>query len=261
MRRPVRAMVAPDSAIQAGLEKHYQAKRRRRLLDVKTLDSAIAPLPSAVNLRASLPHATEAPAYKMFEDVSDAVDSVAGYLDEEPVIKQAPREHRASAPPPKPRISVADLVSQLGAASKDEMVLDAAMRFVAQDAQRVAVLLLRKGALDGWRGVNVDGAALQRLKVPLTDVPLIGQTLTSGEPFVGELTAASLRAIAGSLGLTRSVLGIVLPLRIGQRPSGCIIGAESTLDALRRQGEYAKAAQKIDHALHISYLRRQLAAP
>jgi hypothetical protein len=79
--------------------------------------------------------------------------------------------------------------------------------------------------------------------------------------WVGRLFAAELGALAQPLGAAREGLGVVLPVRIGKRAVGVVVGLDGTLDALRHKPELDRLAIKLDQALHISYLRRLLMQP
>ena len=149
----------------------------------------------------------------------------------------------------------------LVAATSDDAIFDVAMQYVAQDVGRLAVFLLRNGILGGWRGQGIDNALLRQLNVGLDEAPALARALSSGEVWVGRLYAAELGALAQPLGAAREGLGIVLPVRIGKRAVGVVVGLDGTLDALRHKSELDRLAVKLDQALHISYLRRLLMQP
>ena len=73
--------------------------------------------------------------------------------------------------------------------------------------------------------------------------------------------AAELGALAKPLGAAREGLGVVLPVRIGKRAVGVVVGLDATLNVLRHKSELDRLAVKLDQALHISYLRRLLMQP
>jgi hypothetical protein len=179
------------------------------------------------------------------------IDAVAGFLDEQPS-------------PPAPldeRLPMAQVAAMLLAASCDDAIFEVAMRYVAQDVGRLAVFLLRNGLLGGWRGQGVDGAQLRQLNVALAEAPALARTLAQGEAWVGRLYAAELGPLAEPLGAAREGLGLLLPVLIGKRAVGVIVGLDGSLNALRHKADLDRLVVKLDQALHISYLRRLLLQP
>ena len=102
---------------------------------------------------------------------------------------------------------------------------------------------------------------LRGLNVALEEVPVVARALASGEAWVGRLYAADLGALAQPLGAAREALGVVLPVRIGKRAVGALVGLDASLEALRHKADLDRLAVKLDQALHISYLRRLLMQP
>lgn len=268
--RKIRPMVAPELLISYGLERHYQVKRQPRVVEVRTGSSDLlkidAPKTPTVPKAATVPPvvkapppvplpppAEEAPVWGTFGDGAPTVDidSIAGFLDERP----------EKAPSGLMRLPMREVASQLLAATSDEAIFDVALRYVAEDVQRLAVFLLRNGLLGGWRGIGVDGKMLRQLNVGLAEAPLVARTLSSGEAWVGRMHASELGALAQPLGAARESLGVVLPVRIGKRAVAAVIGLDASLEALRRKPQLDRLAVKLDQALHISYLRRLLLEP
>jgi hypothetical protein len=253
--KPVRAMVAPELLIQYALERYYKIKRRPRVVQVSTggtdllkfETSSSAPLP-----RSSRPGdaPASAPVYNPTGEIplSNDLDALSGYLDEQP----APSKARA------PQLAMKDVAAQLVAATSDDAIFDVAMRYVAGDVQRLAVFLLRNGLLGGWRGLGVDNAVLRGVNGALDDAPVVARVLSSGETWVGRLYAHELGGLAAPLAAAKEALGVVLPVRIGKRAVGVVIGLDASLEALRRKPDLDRLALKVDQALHISYLRRLL---
>ncbi len=278
--KKIRPMVAPELLVQYARERYYKVKRKPRVVQVRTggsdLLSIDAPKTPAM---VSLPPGTseppptsggrtaptlpppppkeamtsDAPVYTGVGSgpIKVDVEALAGYLDEQP-----------EAPPPRAgRLPMEKISALLVAASTDDAIFDVAMRVVEQDVARLAVFLLRNGLLGGWRGTGVDGALLRQLNVALEEAPAIARALSGGEAFVGRLYAAELGALAQPLGAAREGLGVILPVRIGKRAVGAVVGLDASLDALRHKAELDKLAVKLDQALHISYLRRLLMQP
>jgi hypothetical protein len=258
-KRNVRPMVAPELLIQYALERHYQVKRKLRVVQVRTPTSdllridaprtPIVPTPALATAGTPPPAdaAASAPVWSSYgQNVPTVdVDDLAGYLDDGP--------ERPEALPA--RVSLREVAGELVAALSDDAILDVALRFVAQDVQRLAAFVLRHGSFSGWRGLGVDGATLRRVQVALDDAPLVARALSSGEAWVGRLKPSELGGLAAPLGASET-LGVVLPLRIGRRAVGAIVGLDASLEALRHKSELDKLALKIDQALHIGYLRR-----
>lgn len=263
--KKVRPMVAPELLVQYALERYYKVKREPRVVQVRTggsdLLSIDAPKTPAMMAAPTLPPpppppkdaTSEAPIYTGVGSgpIKVDVDSLAGYLDEQP---EAP-------PPRKGRLPMDKVSALLVAATSDDAIFDVAMRVVEQDVGRLAVFLLRNGLLGGWRGQGVDSAMLRQLNVGLEEAPAVARALSGGEAFVGRLYAAELGALAQPLGAAREGLGVILPVRIGKRAVGAVVGLDASLDALRHKAELDKLAVKLDQALHISYLRRLLMQP
>jgi hypothetical protein len=259
-------MVAPELLVQYALERYYKVKRKPRVVQVETSGSDLlkidapqtpAMLPMSAKLPPPPPSAEDAqsiaPIYTGFGSgpIKVDVESLAGYLDDAP-----------QAPPPKAgRLPMEKVSAMLVAAQTDDAIFDVAMRVVEQDVGRLAVFLLRNGLLGGWRGNGVDNAMLRQINVGLAEAPAIARALSQGDAFVGRLYAAELGALAQPLGAAREGLGVILPVRIGKRAVGALVGLDASLDALRSKAELDRLAVKLDQALHISYLRRLLLQP
>ena len=126
---------------------------------------------------------------------------------------------------------------------------------------RLAVFLLRNGLLGGWRGQGIDNAMLRQINVGLEEAPAIARVLAGAEAWVGRLYAAELGELAKPLGAAREGLGVILPVRIGKRAVGAVVGLDASLNVLRHKKDLDRLAVKLDQALHISYLRRLLMQP
>ena len=259
-QKQIRPMVAPELLVQYGLERYYKVKRKPRVVQVQTgssdllsIDAPQTPSRMRVPTLPPPPPAdaeSDAPVYGGVGSgpIKVDVDSLAGYLDEQP----------EAAPPKAGRIPMDKVSTMLVAAQTDDAIFDVAMRFVEQDVGRLAVFLLRNGLLGGWRGSGIDSALLRQINVGLEEAPAIARTLSQGDAFVGRLYAAELGALAQPLGAAREGLGVILPVRIGKRAVGALVGLDASLDALRHKPELDKLAVKLDQALHISYLQRLL---
>jgi hypothetical protein len=261
--KKIRPMVAPELLVQYALERYYKVKRKPRVVQVQTGGSDLLSIDGPKNLAMMTPPApppplprnalSDAPVYSGHGSgpIKVDVDSLAGYLDEQP----------HSQPAAVARIPMQKVSSLLVAATSDDAVFDVAMQYVAQDVGRLAVFLLRNGLLGGWRGQGIDNALLRQINVGLEEAPAIARALASGEVWVGRLYAAELGALAQPLAAAREGLGVVLPVRIGKRAVGAVVGLDGTLDSLRHKADLDRLAVKLDQALHISYLRRLLMQP
>jgi hypothetical protein len=257
-RLPIRAMVSPELLMQYALEKHYKVRRKPRVVEVRTTGSDLLYIEDGSR------QAPEARAVSREEDpiapvygglpstmAVDALDAVTGYIDESPQV--APK-----VTPGPSRMTMATLPEVLVAASTDESVLDAAVRFLAQDIPRVWMFLLKNGELWSWGGRGIESSTMTGAHVAMTELPLVAQALASGEVLVGRLQPSALGRLAAPLGAQGELLGLVLPVRIGKHAVGVIFGLDVPLDVLRRKPELDKLALKLDQALHINYLRRLL---
>jgi len=223
------------------------------------IEEPTAKVASSLPLGAKLPPpppedaSSEAPVYTGFGSgpLKVDVDSMAGYLDDAP----------EAAPVDTGRIPMDKVSAMLVAAQTDDAIFDVAMRYVEQDVGRMAVFLLRNGLLGGWRGSGIDNAMLRQLNVGLEEAPAIARTLQTGQAWVGRLYAAELGELAKPLGAAREGLGVILPVRIGKRAVGAVVGLDATLNILRHKKELDRLVDKLDQALHISYLRRLLMQP
>jgi hypothetical protein len=139
-------------------------------------------------------------------------------------------------------------------------VFEVALKYLQPDVPRLCVLLLRGGNLSGWRSRGLDPRAVAEIRISLAELPLVARALASGEVFVGQFSATALDPVARPLGLVGEALGLVLPVSIGKHNVGCVVGVEPSLQLMRRKAELTKLATKMDQALHIGYLRRQLLA-
>ena len=258
-RKPIRPMVAPELLMQYGLEKHYRVRRRPRIVEVKTSGAELLHLEGGT--RAPIPAMPvpqhEAPVYMPVSEsgpvFTDQLDSVTGYLDE--------TSHPAPpVPPPEGPLTWKTLIDKFVAATTDEAVLDAAARYLAQDIPRVCVMLLRDGELVTWGGRGLQPERFVGLRVPLAELPLLAQSLASGDVLAGRLQPAALGRFSQPLGVEHELLGLILPVRIGKHAVGVILGLDATLEAMRKKPELEKLVLKLDQALHINYLRRLLLA-
>jgi hypothetical protein len=244
-RRPVRPMVAPELLIQHALERHYHAARKPRIVSLRALPDNLLTLPSARR---------EEPIAPVWDSHPPAgapppPDGI-GNLDE--------LREPAASPTEAPRIGLAQIAAQLASAPNDTAIFEIAMRFVAQECDRVALLLLRDGVLRGWRGLGIDTDALKATSVPLEEVPLLARTIATGALQLGQLRQSDVGRFALPVRLTGETLGVVVAVHMGKRPVGCMLGVHATLEALRHRDELERLGTKLDQALHISYLRRLL---
>lgn len=260
VRKPVRPMVAPEMLIAYALEKHYRI-RRKRVVEVKEPSDLLkipqepAPFgspPPAMPVYQPVPPPPDRPAYSAMavEMESVQIDAVTGFLDESPQIP-------AYSPTPT-AFTLKHVVEHFVGATTDEAVLDIAARYLSQYVPRVWIFLLKKGELCSWGGRGLDPGSMAGVKAQITELAIVGQSLTTGEVLAGRLQPAALARLATPLGIFGETLGYVLPVRIGKHPVGVIFCLEAPLDAMRKKADFEKLAQKLDQALHINYLRRLL---
>jgi Type II secretion system (T2SS), protein E, N-terminal domain len=265
--KPVRAMVAPELLIQYALEKHYGVRRKARVMMVREgsglldFDGHRAPrvaMPPQSPAKkgpppppGTQPATNEAPVWNWYGSESpqgQAVASLSGFLDEQ-IKPEAPKRER---PPLK------IVAEKLLMADSDEAIFDVALSYVGIDAEKLAAFLLRNGQLVGWRGRGVDDAQLKKVKIKLEDAPMLAGVLASGQAWVGSVQLKDLGALAKPLGVFDEGLGVVLPVRIGKRAVAAVVGLQASDDIMRHASTINKLANKIDQALHIGYLRRQI---
>jgi hypothetical protein len=256
VRKPVRAMVAPEMLIAYALEKHYRI-RRKRVVEIKEPSDLlkIPPVPGQpppIPVYQAVPPPPDRPAYTAMavEMESVQIDAVTGFLDEAPQIP-------AYSPTPT-AFTLKHVVEHFVGATTDEAVLDIAARYLSQYVPRVWIFLLKKGELTSWGGRGLDPGSMAGVKAAITELAIVGQSLTTGEVLAGRLQPAALARLATPLGIFGETLGYVLPVRIGKHPVGVIFCLEAPLDAMRKKADFEKLAQKLDQALHMNYLRRLL---
>jgi hypothetical protein len=261
--KPVRPMVAPELLLLHALELHYQVARKPRsrqrgrtdvrrvepprpIVDIGPIEALASPLPPP------LPPLVHAPVYGSHADPSTGeVEKVAAYLDEEP-----PQELAMSR---TARRSIRELAGQMAAAPSDDMVLEAALRFLGQDVQRLAALVLRGHQLRGARGLGINSDRVHQLVLTTDESPLVATVLASGETWLGRVFAHELGGtLVSVLAAARDATGIVLPIRIGRKPAGVIVGVNVSMEVMRHKPELDRLAHKLDQALQLSALRRQL---
>jgi hypothetical protein len=180
----------------------------------------------------------------------DEADVHTGYLDEEVAPSGFADESRLPT-----------LLQQLAQARGDEDVLDLILKYLSPVATRLCILTLRREELSGWRGVNINAAQLAGTRVPLANFPLFQAALQAGQAYAGKLEEWTLGGLAALLGVRGDVNGMVVPIRVGQRPAGVLLGVGIAPEVLRKRAELDKLALKIDQALHLQYLKRALLTP
>jgi hypothetical protein len=255
-RRPIRAMVAPELLLQYGLEKHYGVKKKVRVVQVQSGGADLTKIGGGRPAPPVPPDAgSSAPVWDPYAVSAKAkvnVDAVAAYIDQKD-------EDGISLPTPEvERTTLKDLAQELIKATSDDAVFEQGMRFVAQDAPRVVAFVLRGDQLSGWHAVGVDGNLVRKLVLALADLAQVAQSLSTGEAFVGKLASRELGALAGPLDIGWETVAVVVPVRIGKRAVGVILGVDAEAGAVKHKAELDKLAQKLDQALHIGYLRRLL---
>jgi hypothetical protein len=255
---PVRTMVCPELLMQYALEKHYHVRRKPRVVEVRTGNSDLLKIEDAARTAGQAPRESDSPEAPVYHASTAplemaSLDAATGYLDE------------TTPPPlddqPPPRFELKQLAEALATCTSDEQVLDLAVRWLAQDMGRVWALLLRQGDLWSWGGRGFDLAPLAGAHVALAELPLVAQSLSTGEVLVGRIPPPSLGRLAQPLGVFQETLGTIVPVRIGKHAVAVLIGVEANLEAMRRKPELDKLALKLDQALHINYLRRLLLQP
>jgi len=250
-RRPVRPMVAPELLVQYALEKVYKVRRKPRAVDLGKSESDPRVSDRERPVYQPAPPA-DRPVYTPMAVEMEAVqiDAVTGFLDEAPQIP-------AQSPTPT-AFTLKNVVEQLAESTTDEAMLDTVARYLSQYVPRVWIFLLKKSELVSWGGRGLDPSSMVGARVPLAELPLVGQALSTGEVLAGRLQPQALARLATPLGVFGETLGYVLPVRVGKHPVGVIFCLDAPLDAMRKKADFEKLAQKIDQALHINYLRRLL---
>ncbi len=243
----VRPMVAPELLVQYALEKHYRIRRATKLApkeeEIQIFEG---------DLEEGAPES--APLYNPIPAGESALAEQTGYLDETPALAavELPSTLGLDA------LTLAELCQQLATCGSDEAALDLTLRFLNQDIARVWALLLRDGQLYSWRGRGIDPAVMSGFTAKPGECGLVPRVLGSGEVLAGRIQPRGLGILAHRLNVREETLGAILPVRLARRSMGAIVAIDATLAAMRRKPELDQLALKLDHALHINFLRRQL---
>ncbi len=235
----VRAMVAPDVLIDFALGKHYGVRRRTRVLEVR--DAQLLEVDAIEELPTYEPHVEHEA-----DDDTIAAPMKLGFLDERPAPAKAP---------PGPRLSSLEGVrARLMAASTDEAVFEILLEALRDAAARFAILLLRGGVLVAHRGQGLDTRSLALIRLPLADAPALARLLDGNAPYFGPLPA-ELGSFFQAAGAPN---GLVLPLSMGRKSIGAIVGGQVPRELAARSEELKRIAEMVDLALHIGHLRARL---
>jgi hypothetical protein len=221
LKRPVRQMVAPLWLITRALERLYGVAAPETELGHEDVEIVVDDAPEP------------------------AVAAATGFLDE--ALPRAPRP-------------LSELFAELAEASSDQATLDALMGFLLPELPRQCVLALRQGELTPLQARGLELSSLRGARAAVAELPLVEDVLATGEAYVGRLSPAALGSLAAPLGVRGPVPGVLLPLRVGGQPRGCLVGLDASPEG-RRKAELDQLAQRLDHALHIHQLRRLLLAP
>jgi hypothetical protein len=243
----VRPMVAPELLVKYALEKHYKIRRAGKLApqeeEIQIHEGDLEPADMI----------DSAPLYNEIPSGEIGIDEQTGYLDETPMVA---RDLPASGP--LSALTLHELCEQMAGAGTDEVVLEMVLRYLNQDIARVWALLLRDGQLFSWRGRGIEPQVMANFMAKPDELGLVKRAMASGEVLAGRIQPGGLGVMAATLGVREETLGAILPIRLARRPVGAIIAIDATLSAMRRKTELDQLAVKLDHALHINFLRREL---
>jgi len=265
----LRPMVAPDVLLEFALDKHYGIKRQPRIVEVRDAELLEVGAPLAV-----------------YEPHLNPPGSAIGYLDDQRPATRPP----SPSPPPLPRVApqiaapppvaapapvaapgpvaapaptkaspcTLDADALRGAlliAASDDDIFDRLLDALAPVAPRLAVLLVRSGVLVAHRGRGVDAQGLQSVRLPLTESPQLVKMLEAGAPYLGPLPS-QLGSLFQEVG---DASGLLLPLTLGKRPVGVLIGGNVSPSLQRTPTTLERIGAMVDLALHASHLRARLA--
>ncbi|HZS37726.1 MAG TPA: hypothetical protein VFF06_12905, partial [Polyangia bacterium] len=218
---PVRAMVAPERVVLEAIDRMYGAVAPAR-------EPESVALFGAAELKSG-PLAPSAPLPVV------GLDEMTGFLDEAP----RPQPRRSARP-----MSREQLIQRFAAATQDEAILGAALEFVAQHAGGAALFLLRSGELRGFNAIGLDLAVTRRMRAPIDELPLVAQACASGEVYTGIIAPPSFGRLAEPLGVTGELMVVLVPVRVGRRAVGCIIGVDLASSALNHRDDLEALAIK-----------------
>src|SRR5262249_54645608 len=147
------------------------------------------------------------------------------------------------------------LRARLLTAQNDEQIFDAALDALHVSVGRLALLLIQDGLLAAYRARGIDPRSLELLRVPLEGAPAIARLLEAAVPYVGPLPS-QLGSFFQDVG---TPTGLCLPVTLGKRAVGMMIGGQVSAELPSRTGELARITTMIDLALHASHVRARLA--
>jgi hypothetical protein len=273
----VRAMVAPDVLIDFGLGKHYGVERQARVVEIR--DSGLLEIG---------PPPGEAAVYDA-RPTSSTAGSALGFLDErsdEAAVRAQPIAHTRPlalgvAPPPIPRdtsrpapakskiittpmvaaeprtgtLDPDQLRARLLSVVTDEQIFEAALDALHPCVGRLALMLIQAGVLVAYRGRGIDPRSLELLRFSLEGAPAMARLLEAAVPHVGPLPS-QLGSFFQEVGTPN---GLFLPVTLGKRAVGALIGGEVAADLPARAAELTRIGTLLDLALHASHVRQRLA--
>jgi hypothetical protein len=238
-RHTVRPMVCSDLLIAWALETHYGVRARMRApgdevsphldLPIDIDESAAMPVP--------FPRRDDTGAREISQRVQD--------LDQRQ---------------PAVRLGLASLSAQLVTTSTQRQVLDAALGFLVQDFERAVALAISHGKLVGVtaQGFGVSDKTVAGFAADASSIPVIARVLGDGRPRLGLASAQTLGALTPVVGQPGQRAALILPVRCGGEPVGCMVCLGGHDGVERYIDEYVATAAKLDYALQMLVLKRHI---
>lgn len=224
----VRPVVAPEIRLLLALEKHYQIARKMRYIPIART------VPNRRGAKAPPPPPMPSPFEGYLSGEEEPSAAALGIsIEPEPEISEAPPRVEGL------RGKEALLQGLAEVRSRDE-VANLLVGHLGAEYRRVALFLLREGAVFGWKGMSAGRAidGFDQVRIPLSEAAALKTVAESGGYHLGPVPPGANTALLQSLGGEVPEVALLLPLLLAGRIIGILYldGGENPgerLDGLR----------------------------
>ena len=254
----IRPMIAPDGVVRHALQKHYGVIPKPKFISMRQAEGEGATSGEADPSQgtAGVGHA---PVFDPYGANSD--DARLGSVDDRQPAAPSVKASPAKGPPPVPssRLEAGTLIERLAAVQALDDVADVLVRFLMQDYTRAALFLLRGDQLMTWRTSGHTDMGRAGTMLQAAAWPGLLDAIKRGEP-VAPASAELLAAFRPFFGETGGTGCVLLPFSRNGKPVGCALATGARTDDASRVATYRSFATKVDLALQVIALRRQISA-